>query len=354
METRLLITGGAGFIGSALVRHLITTSEAVVINVDKLSYSGNLEAVSGARNFPNYHFEKVDICDHEAVCHLFSHYQPTGVIHLAAETHVDRSIDDPSVFIETNVFGTLNLLEAARAYLQTLSKEKREVFRFHHVSTDEVFGDLEDGTAFTEKTPYNPSSPYSASKAGSDHLVRAWHRTYNFPAVISNCSNNYGPFQFPEKLIPLMILNAIEGRSLPVYGTGEQVRDWLYVDDHVKAIMKIFYRGKIGETYNVGGNSEQKNIEVVRLICRILENLHPDKPDKVERYEDLITYVTDRPGHDKRYAIDSCRIQTELGWMPEENFASGLYKTVQWYLDNNAWCEHIQQNKYQRQRLGVL
>jgi dTDP-glucose 4,6-dehydratase len=354
METRLFITGGAGFIGSALIRHLITISNVVVVNVDKLTYSGNLEAVAVVQDSPNYHFEQVDICNQDDVRHLFRHYQPTGVIHLAAETHVDRSIDEPTVFIETNVFGTLNLLETARANLKTLSNDTRERFRFHHVSTDEVFGDLEEGTGFTEMTPYNPSSPYSASKAGADHLVRAWHRTYNFPAVISNCSNNYGPFQFPEKLIPLMILNAIEGRNLPVYGNGAQVRDWLHVEDHVKAIMRIFNHGKIGETYNVGGNSEQKNIDVVRSICRILEKLHPVKPGSIKRYEDLITYVTDRPGHDKRYAIDSRKIQTELGWKPEETLASGLHKTVQWYLDHKTWCEHIQQNRYQRQRLGVL
>lgn len=351
---RLIITGGAGFIGSALIRHLITTSDMVVVNVDKLTYSGNLEAVAAVQGSPHYHFEQVDICNQDDVQHLFRHYQPTGVIHLAAETHVDRSIDDPTVFIETNVFGTLNLLETARAWLKTRNNEDRYQFRFHHVSTDEVFGDLEEGTGFTEMTPYNPSSPYSASKAGADHLVRAWHRTYNFPAVISNCSNNYGPFQFPEKLIPLMILNAIEGRNLPVYGNGAQVRDWLHVEDHVKAIMRIFNHGKIGETYNVGGNSEQKNIDVVRSICRILEKLHSVKPGSIKRYEDLITYVTDRPGHDKRYAIDSRKIQTELGWKPEETLASGLHKTVQWYLDHKTWCEHIQQNRYQRQRLGVL
>lgn len=354
METRLLITGGAGFIGSALVRHLLTASDVELINVDKLAYSGNIEAVAAVQDSPNYHFEKVDILNQEDVRRIFKHYQPTGVIHLAAETHVDRSIDDPAIFIETNVCGTLNLLEAARAYLKTRSNEDRGQFRFHHVSTDEVFGDLEDGTGFTEMTPYNPSSPYSASKAGADHLVRAWHRTYNFPTVISNCSNNYGPFQFPEKLIPLMILNAIEGRSLPVYGSGAQVRDWLYVDDHVKAIMQIFNNGKTGETYNVGGNSEQKNIDVVRLICRILEKLRPDKPGKIEKYSDLIMYVTDRPGHDKRYAIDSRKIQIELGWKPEETFASGLFNTVRWYLDNKTWCDHIQQDRYQRQRLGVL
>jgi dTDP-glucose 4,6-dehydratase len=354
METRLLITGGAGFIGSALIRYLITSSDIVVVNVDKLAYSGNLETVAAVSDSPNYHFEQVDICNQDDVRHIFQHYQPTGVIHLAAETHVDRSIDEPTLFIETNVFGTLNLLEAARAWRKTQSKEACDRFRFHHVSTDEVFGDLEIGTGFTEITPYNPSSPYSASKAGSDHLVRAWHRTYNIPTVISNCSNNYGPFQFPEKLIPLMILNAIEGRSLPVYGTGEQIRDWLYVEDHVRAILQIFNYGKIGETYNVGGNSEQKNIDVVRMLCNILENLRPDKPDNIDRYEDLITYVTDRPGHDKRYAIDSRKIQTELEWKPEETFASGLYKTVQWYLDHKTWCKHIQQNRYQRQRLGVL
>lgn len=353
METRFLVTGGAGFIGSALVRFLIGSGDAIVVNVDKLTYSGNLESVAAVKNSPHYHFAQVDICDQSSVRHLFSHYRPTGVIHLAAETHVDRSIDDPAVFVQTNVNGTLTLLEEARAYLKSGNGKIRETFRFHHVSTDEVFGDLEDGMPFNEHTSYKPSSPYSASKAGSDHLVRAWQRTYNFPAVISNCSNNYGPFQFPEKLIPLIILNAVEGKDLPVYGNGAQVRDWLYVDDHVRAIMQVFHYGRTGETYNIGGNSEQKNIDVVRSICAILEQLRPDKPDGIRKYEDLITFVRDRPGHDTRYAIDSGKIQTELGWQPQETFATGLHKTVRWYLENQAWCEHIQQHKYQRQRLGT-
>lgn len=362
---KILITGGAGFIGSAVIRHVLSETTDSVVNVDKLTYAGNLESLAWvvqmqtARPDPirgqrRYAFEQVDICDRAELDRVFAQHQPSAVMHLAAESHVDRSIDGPAAFIETNIVGTYTLLEAARQYWLGLTGERRDAFRFHHISTDEVYGDLEDPQElFTETTPYAPSSPYSASKASSDHLVRAWRRTYGLPTLITNCSNNYGPFHFPEKLIPLMILNALEGKPLPVYGEGNQVRDWLYVEDHARALHKVVSRGEIGETYNIGGHNEMRNIDVVNAICQLLEELAPGKPSGVARYSDLITYVEDRPGHDLRYAIDASKIQRELGWAPKETFASGLRKTVQWYLDNQEWCRRVQDGSYQRERLGV-
>lgn len=350
---KFLVTGGAGFIGSAVVRHIISNTQDTVINVDKLTYAGNLESLLSVSGNERYHFEQVDICHRAELDRIFKKYEPDIVMHLAAESHVDRSIDGPSAFIETNIVGTYTLLEAARTYWQGLDKKKRGDFRFHHVSTDEVYGDL-DGpeSLFTEETAYSPSSPYSASKASSDHLVRAWLRTYGLPTLLTNCSNNYGPYHFPEKLIPLMILNALEGKPLPVYGSGQQIRDWLYVEDHARALYLVACKGKIGETYNIGGHNEMANIDVVKTLCALLEELVPNKPDGVNNYEDLITYVEDRPGHDLRYAIDAGKIDKELGWKPEETFESGIRKTVQWYLDNQAWCEHVQDGSYQRDRLG--
>jgi dTDP-glucose 4,6-dehydratase len=349
-----LVTGGAGFIGSAVVRYLIQQTPHTVINLDKLTYAGNLESLKAIADNPRYHFEQVDICDAASLTCVFQTYQPIAILHLAAESHVDRSIDGPAAFIQTNIVGTYTLLEAARAYWQTLDTEARSQFRFHHISTDEVFGDLgTTGGFFSEETPYDPSSPYSASKASSDHLVRAWHRTYGLPILITNCSNNYGPYHFPEKLIPLTILNALEGRPLPVYGRGEQIRDWLYVEDHARALHTVVTQGRPGETYAIGGHNEVRNIDVVKAICELLEELAPQKPDGVTRYADLITYVSDRPGHDYRYAIDARKIQQELGWQPQETFASGLRKTVQWYLANRDWCERALTGNYQRQRLGL-
>lgn len=343
---KILITGGAGFIGSALIRYLINDTQHSVLNVDKLTYAGNLESLVSVSNHDRYTFVQVDICDGKKICELFESYQPDAVMHLAAESHVDRSIDKPSAFIETNIVGTYTLLEAARAYWANLETDRKAAFRFHHISTDEVFGDLH-GTddLFTETTPYAPSSPYSASKASSDHLVRAWHRTFGLPIIVTNCSNNYGHFQFPEKLIPVMILNALAGKGLPVYGNGQQIRDWLYVDDHARALLMVVEKGEIGETYNIGGHNEKSNLTVVQTICEILEELKPEKPANVARYADLITYVTDRPGHDLRYAIDASKIAKELGWTPVETFETGLKKTVQWYLDNLAWCEHVEQKR---------
>lgn len=351
---KILVTGGAGFIGSAVVRHIIRNTEHSVVNVDKLTYAGNLESLAEAGSDPRHAFEKVDICDAAEVARVFREHQPDSVMHLAAESHVDRSIDGPAAFIQTNIVGTYTLLEAAREYWRGLSAERRGAFRFHHISTDEVYGDL-DGPEdlFVESTPYAPSSPYSASKASSDHLVRAWRRTYGLPTIVTNCSNNYGPYHFPEKLIPLMILNALEGKPLPVYGKGDQVRDWLYVEDHARALLLVLTTGVVGETYNIGGHNEKRNIEVVRAICSLLEELRPEKPAGVARYEDLITYVADRPGHDKRYAIDAGKIQRELGWKPLETFESGLRKTVQWYLENEEWWRHVQDGSYQRERLGI-
>lgn len=350
----ILVTGGAGFIGSALLRHLILHTQAQVANVDKLTYAGNLESLASVSDSPRYHFYQVDICDSAELDRVFAAFKPTHVMHLAAESHVDRSIDGPAGFIETNIVGTYTLLEAARRYWLTLEDEERSAFRFHHISTDEVYGDLE-GTddLFTETTPYAPSSPYSASKASSDHLVRAWHRTYGLPTLITNCSNNYGPFHFPEKLIPHMILNALAGKPLPVYGDGAQIRDWLYVEDHARALVKVANEGQVGETYNIGGHNEKKNIDVVRTLCTLLEELAPaEKPAGVARYEDLITFVKDRPGHDVRYAIDAGKIQRELGWVPQESFETGIRKTVQWYLDNPGWWQRVLSGDYRLGRLG--
>lgn len=350
---KILITGGAGFIGSAVVRHIIKETNDSVVNVDKLTYAGNLESLASVSSNKRYAFEKVDICNQGELERVFNQHQPDAVMHLAAESHVDRSIDGPAAFIETNIVGTYTLLDVARKYWQQLDGERKANFRFHHISTDEVYGDLE-GTndLFTEETPYAPSSPYSASKASSDHLVRAWLRTYDLPTLITNCSNNYGPYHFPEKLIPLMILNALEGKPLPVYGKGNQIRDWLYVEDHARALYKVVTEGKVGETYNIGGHNEKQNIDVVKTICALLEELAPNKPTGLNKYEDLITYVTDRPGHDLRYAIDASKIAKELNWMPHETFETGLRKTVQWYLDNQTWCRHVQDGSYQRERLG--
>ncbi|MBZ9665727.1 dTDP-glucose 4,6-dehydratase [Pseudomonas sp. LMG 31766] len=352
---RILITGGAGFIGSALIRHLIQDTEHEVLNLDKLTYAGNLESLTPVTDSPRYRFVHADIADSAQVAATLAEFQPDAIMHLAAESHVDRSIDGPAAFIQTNIVGTYSLLESTRAYWLGLSAERKAAFRFHHISTDEVYGDLHGvDDLFTEATPYAPSSPYSASKAASDHLVRAWQRTYGLPVLITNCSNNYGPYHFPEKLIPLMILNALAGKPLPVYGNGQQVRDWLYVEDHARALLKVVSEGEVGETYNIGGHNEQKNLDVVRAICALLEELAPQKPAGIARYEDLITYVQDRPGHDLRYAIDASKIERELGWVPEETFESGLRKTVQWYLDNLDWCRRVQDGSYQGQRLGAL
>jgi len=357
---KFLVTGGAGFIGSAVIRHIIKDTGHSVINIDKLTYAGNLDSLSEVSKGDRYFFERADICDAETIRNIFIQYKPDIIMHLAAESHVDRSIDGPMDFINTNIIGTYTLLEESRRYYNNLPDNKKEIFRFHHISTDEVYGDLGDtNDLFTENTPYDPSSPYSASKASSDHLVRAWNRTYGLPTVVTNCSNNYGPYHFPEKLIPLMILNALEGRSLPVYGKGEQIRDWLYVEDHAKALLLVATKGKIGETYNIGGNNEKKNIEVVEKICELLDELYPVKNNSklithnssFESYKELITFVTDRPGHDMRYAIDASKIQQELGWQPKETFDTGLKKTIQWYLDNKWWWEPLRK-KYDRSRLG--
>ena len=350
---KFLITGGAGFIGSAVVRHIIENTQDSAVNVDKLTYAGNLESLESVENNPRYAFEQVDICDAKTLARVFEQHKPDAVMHLAAESHVDRSIDGPAAFIETNIVGTYTLLEASRAYWNSLDDEKKAAFRFHHISTDEVYGDLE-GTddLFTETTPYAPSSPYSASKASSDHLVRAWLRTYGLPTIVTNCSNNYGPFHFPEKLIPLMILNALDGKPLPVYGNGQQIRDWLFVEDHARALYKVVTEGEIGETYNIGGHNEKANIDVVRTICDLLEELAPNKPAGVAKYEDLITYAKDRPGHDVRYAIDAAKIGRELGWKPQETFESGIRKTVEWYLNNKKWWSRVLDGSYNRERLG--
>lgn len=344
---KILVTGGAGFIGSAVIRQIIANTDDSVINLDKLTYAGNLESLQGAGQSPRYAFERVDICDRVAVDRVFTEHQPDAVMHLAAESHVDRSITGPSDFIETNIIGTYTLLESARAYWSTLDEAKRAAFRFHHISTDEVYGDLEGPEdLFTETTPYAPSSPYSASKASSDHLVRAWARTYGLPTLVTNCSNNYGPCHFPEKLIPLIILNALEGKPLPIYGKGDQVRDWLYVEDHARALYKVVTEGEVGETYNIGGHNEKQNIEVVRTVCALLDELRPQSP--FAPHFSLITHVTDRPGHDVRYAIDASKIQRELGWTPEETFESGIRKTVEWYLGNPEWVAHVKSGAYQQ------
>lgn len=350
---KILVTGGAGFIGSAVVRHIINHTQDSVINLDKLTYAGNLESLSEVSSHARYAFEQVDICDRIALERVFSKHQPDAVMHLAAESHVDRSIDGPAAFIETNIVGTYTLLEVARGYWSQLDDANKAAFRFHHISTDEVYGDLEGtGDLFTEESSYAPSSPYSASKASSDHLVRAWLRTYGFPTIVTNCSNNYGPYHFPEKLIPLMILNALKGSPLPVYGDGMQIRDWLFVEDHAKALYKVVTEGVIGETYNIGGHNEKANIDVVKSICEILEELVLNKPEGVARYQDLITYVKDRPGHDVRYAIDASKIERELGWTPEETFETGLRKTVEWYLMNKEWWQRVLDGSYSLERLG--
>lgn len=355
---KILVTGGAGFIGSAVIRHIIQNTQDSVINLDKLTYAGNLESLKDVSTSGRYAFEHVDICDGNELKRVFEEHKPDAVMHLAAESHVDRSIDGPAAFIETNIVGTCTLLEVARNYWNQLDANKKEVFRFHHISTDEVYGDLEGPEdLFTEETAYAPSSPYSASKASSDHLVRAWLRTYGFPTIITNCSNNYGPYHFPEKLIPLVILNALEGKDLPIYGKGNQIRDWLYVEDHARALYKVVTEGLIGETYNIGGHNEKQNIDVVHAICDLLEELVPENvkskaSGNEQGFKGLITYVKDRPGHDIRYAIDASKIEKELGWKPEESFETGIRKTVEWYLTNNEWVTHVQDGSYQRERLG--
>ncbi len=359
---KILVTGGAGFIGSAVIRHILSNTQDSVVNVDALTYAGNLESLPNAQESERYCFEHVDICNRAELDRVFNSHKPDAVMHLAAESHVDRSITGPAEFIQTNIVGTYNLLEAAREYWNSLADSAKLAFRFHHISTDEVYGDLphpdeQEGNAlgkklplFTEQTSYAPSSPYSASKASSDHLVRAWLRTYGFPTIITNCSNNYGPYHFPEKLIPLVILNALEGKKLPIYGKGDQIRDWLYVEDHARALYKVVTEGKIGETYNIGGHNEKQNIEVVQAICSILDSLVP----KASPYSEQITYVKDRPGHDRRYAIDATKMSTELNWAPVETFETGLRKTVQWYLANPQWCRNVQDGSYQRERLGEI
>jgi len=385
---KILVTGGAGFIGSAVIRHIINDTDYSVVNVDKLTYAGNLESLKSVSDNSRYVFEKVDICDAVELKRVFTQHQPDIVMHLAAESHVDRSIDGPGEFIQTNIVGTYTLLEQARAYWSGLEGDKKANFRFHHISTDEVYGDLphpdevnvecsmvndeltgrhsslkiHNSTLpmFQETTAYAPSSPYSASKAGSDHLVRAWQRTYGLPTLVTNCSNNYGPYHFPEKLIPLVILNALEGKPLPVYGKGNQIRDWLYVEDHARALVIVATKGKVGETYNIGGHNEKQNIEVVTTICKILDELIPVAQNKtiqnsklnIQHYESLMTFVKDRPGHDMRYAIDASKIQRELSWTPQETFETGIRKTVEWYLNNQAWCQHVQDGSNQRERLG--
>jgi len=352
---KILVTGGAGFIGSAVIRHVIRNTTDSVVNLDKLTYAGHLESVAEVESSDRYIFERLDVCVKKDVENAFLRHQPDALMHLAAETHVDRSIDGPDTFVQTNVVGTYVLLQAALAYTRGLTAERRAAFRFHHVSTDEVFGELLNPTArFSEDTRYAPGSPYAATKASSDHLVRAWGRTYGLPILVTNCSNNYGPYHYPEKLIPLMILNALEGKQLPVYGQGLQVRDWLYVEDHARALHRVLLQGRAGETYNIGGSSEMKNIDVVEKICELLEEMAPCKPANVCHFRDLIKYVTDRPGHDLRYAIDAAKISRELAWVPKETFESGIRKTVQWYLDNRDWCGRVQSGRYRRERLGVI
>ncbi len=354
MSDRILVTGGAGFIGSAVVRHIIQDTDALVLNLDKLTYAGNLDSVAPVSSSPRYQFAQIDLCDRPALDQVIAEFQPTHVMHLAAESHVDRSIDGPGDFIQTNIVGTYQLLESVRAYWQGLSVEANAAFRFHHISTDEVYGDLEGTDAlFTEETPYQPSSPYSASKAASDHLVRAWHRTYGLPVVVTNCSNNYGPYHFPEKLIPLTILNAIEGKPIPVYGRGDQIRDWLYVEDHARALLLVARCGVIGETYNIGGHNEHTNLSVVERICALLDQRIADKPAGLTSFSSLIEFVSDRPGHDRRYAIDASKMARELDWTPEETFDSGLAKTVDWFLANRAWWQRVRSGAYRGERLGL-
>ena len=350
---KVLVTGGAGFIGSALVRRIINETGHSVVNLDKLTYAGNLDSVSECCDSSRYAFEQADICDREAMDRVFVTHQPDAVMHLAAESHVDRSIDGPGDFVQTNLVGTYTLLEAARSYLAGLDDKRSGAFRFLHVSTDEVYGDLHGkNDLFREDTSYAPSSPYAASKAGSDHLARAWGRTFKLPVLVTNCSNNYGPCQFPEKLIPHMILNALQGKPLPIYGDGRQIRDWLYVDDHARGLRTVLETGEIGETYNIGGWNEMQNIEVVKIICALMDEMVEDKPDDIEKFEDLITYVKDRPGHDVRYAIDATKIHRELGWKPAESFETGIRKTVRWYLDNRQWWERVLDGSYRLERIG--
>lgn len=352
---RILITGGAGFIGSAVIRHLLLNTNHEVINIDKLTYAGNLESLKQIEKSNKYFLEVFDICNRQLLEKAFNKYKPQIVMHLAAESHVDRSVDNPNDFIQTNIFGTFQLLEVSRKFWNSLDLVKRKEFRFHHVSTDEVYGDLRNlESLFTEDTPYNPSSPYSASKASADHLVRAWHKTYELPTVITNCSNNYGPFHFPEKLIPLMIIKSIQGNNLPVYGNGNQIRDWLYVEDHAKALIKVAMGGSIGETYNIGGKSAISNIEVVKSICHLLDEFSPNHPKGISSYDELIIHVDDRPGHDLKYAIDTSKIESELGWSPEETFETGLRKTVDWYLKNKHWWQKIIDMNYDGSRLGII
>ncbi len=343
---RFFITGGAGFIGSAVIRYIIQETNHEVINVDKLTYAGNLESLADISNSERYHFEQIDICDQHNIEQLFNQYEPNIIMHLAAESHVDRSISGPAEFIQTNITGTYIMLEATRKHWLSLNDEEKSQFRFHHISTDEVYGSLGESDLFTEESHYDPSSPYSASKASSDHLVRAWHRTYGLPVLLTNCSNNYGPYQFPEKLIPLVILNALGGKPLPIYGKGNQVRDWLHVEDHAKSLYKVVMEGKVGETYNIGGNNEKTNLEVVHTLCTILDELVPDHPDGISQYNELITYVDDRPGHDQRYAIDASKIMNDLDWEPDETFETGIRKTVIWYLENQAWVDNVSSGEY--------
>jgi dTDP-glucose 4,6-dehydratase len=356
---KVLVTGGAGFIGSAVVRHIINNTQHSVLNVDNLTYAGNLASLPEIDQAERYQFAKADIGDKAVITKLFLEYQPDAIMHLAAESHVDRSIDGPAEFIETNIIGTFNLLECARSYYESLSGDRKALFRFHHISTDEVYGDLDDDGLFTEETPYAPSSPYSASKASSDHLVRAWQRTYGLPVLVTNCSNNYGPYHFPEKLVPHIIINALQGKPLPIYGKGDQIRDWLYVEDHARALLVVLEKGVIGETYNIGGHNERQNIEVVKTICQILEQLAADNENSLRSgntggFEALIENVKDRPGHDLRYAIDASKMQRELGWSPVETFESGIRKTVQWYLANEQWWQNVLDGSYQLARIGEL
>ncbi|EMB4323106.1 dTDP-glucose 4,6-dehydratase [Pluralibacter gergoviae] len=351
---KIIVTGGAGFIGSAVVRHIIQNTQDDVRVVDSLTYAGNLESLALIADNPRYSFSHTDITDAVSILKQFNDFKPDIIMHLAAESHVDRSIDGPAAFIQTNLIGTFTLLEASRKYFVSLDASRKATFRFHHISTDEVYGDLDcTDDLFTEQTSYAPSSPYSASKAGSDHLVRAWNRTYGLPVVVTNCSNNYGPYHFPEKLIPLTILNALAGKPLPVYGNGEQIRDWLYVEDHARALYKVATEGLNGETYNIGGHNERKNIDVVKTICAILDKLVEQKPNNISHFSDLITFVKDRPGHDLRYAIDAAKIQRDLGWVPEETFESGIEKTVHWYLNNQGWWQRVLDGSYAGERLGL-
>jgi dTDP-glucose 4,6-dehydratase len=353
-QLSILVTGGAGFIGSAVIRFLVSETNHRVVNVDKLTYAGNLESLSTVSGNERYRFYQVDVVDRASIERVFREVKPDLVMHLAAESHVDRSITGPADFIQTNIVGTYVMLEVARSYWNELDTERKSRFRFHHISTDEVYGSLGQEGVFTEDSNYDPSSPYSSSKASSDHLVRAWHRTYGLPVVVTNCSNNYGPYQFPEKLIPLMILNALEGKPLPVYGKGDQIRDWLHVEDHARALYKVLTEGTPGETYNIGGHNEKTNIQVVLTLCGILDELRPDHPKGIDKYEQLVTQVADRPGHDLRYAIDASKIKQDLGWVPEETFDSGIRKTVEWYLSNSEWCNNVLDGSYQRERLGLI